>query len=222
MTLYIGGSVYIYGPPSWPSNVTLPLHYYPFSETGDYSDRGSTGGLTLVAQGTGNSFDANGLVLNGSGYAKCPTNNADLNNLGSTFSVLFDMQEFVNTANAIFISSYETSANYAPVVGNDDCIFYISSGGWKFVRSGIGTIPHANRNQIIVTYAAGILTFYLNGEYVTEGALDALTGSATEHFAVGATATGGQPMTGTYRRVGVLKGTAWTVTDVAAIYAELT
>jgi hypothetical protein len=201
------------------AGVTKPQHYWPFAQTQNYTDQGSAGGLDLTAQGSGNSFTANGLVLNGSGWAKTSLGSSDLGDLGNTFSLLWDMQEFTNTNNAIFISVYDSASPYCPVVGNDNCIFYIQSGGWKYIQSTAGSIPHASRNHVIFTYAGGIGTFYVNGSFVNSAALDALTGNSSIPFSVGASSLGLQKLAGTFRSVGVLKGTAWSADDVADIYA---
>jgi hypothetical protein len=210
----------------WPvPGVVKPQHLWPFSQTGDYSDHGSTGGLTLTAEGSGNSFGAGGLILNGSGWAESAAN-ADLYNLGSTFSILIE----INTTN---------TGNIYPlgccIWGTDGYVFQVNNlvlnwrcfnpagtlneaaGQWvnPAVSSGVTT-------QLIITQSYGNNNLYINGSLNIHCPITfpAPIGASTP-FAVGTYTTGGGfNFVGTIKRVGVLKGTAWSASDVAAIYAN--
>lgn len=211
----------------WPvAGVTEPQHHWPFSVTGNYTDQGSTGGLDLTEQSSGNSFNS-GLVLNGSGWAT-GANNADICNLGSTFSILFEGSWGTAAATGLFSGSnyyYET-----PYDGWSLLAGWSGTGGsWRTVnpQSTLNDLakesaftPGTNY-QIIVVHNSGTSTCYVNGSPVSgwSGAMADPTNMSTRSFAIGAVHfNGGFPLTGTIKRAAVLKGTAWSADDVAAIY----
>ena len=208
----------------WPvAGVTKPQHYWPFKETGDYSDQGSAGGLDLSAQGSGNSFGAEGLVLNGSGYAQLSAANDDLNAIGATWSMIAEFEESVISYRALFAISNDAVANscYETFVPRSDIpsIYTFNGSTQDNITSGpagTGVI------QLVWVYSGGNCTLYKNGEFVKTESLDAPQSNNTFYFAIGALSDGSYKFSGTIKRVGILKGTAWSADDVADIYACLT
>lgn len=226
--LYVGGGVYVYLPvitdTYWPvDGVTKPQHLWPFSQTGDYTDQGSTGGLGLTAQGSGNSFSSDGLVLNGSGWAMLDTTNDDINNIGSTWSILVDFYYPTYktwecllgvTNNVAANSSWEVDkVNYNSVI-----YLYTPTAISVIATNSLPTQPAWY--QIVCIRAGTDVTIYVNGEYCINLG-KAAPQTSTLNFTVGAQYGGGYKLTGTVKRAAVLKGTAWSADDVAAIYAAL-
>lgn len=226
--LYVGGGVYmpIGGAVDyWPvAGVTVPQHYWPFSQTGDYTDQGSTGGLNLSAGGTGNSFNSNGLVMNGNGWASV-AGHSDLCDLGSTFSLLIDTYTHTGSSGDMLLVQHESSppivCSYKVSYIDYDYINYsIYDGGWSNVYSTDNAIPEGQPSQIVLTYTGGRIYFYVNGSPNTDVAIGAPIANNDKPFQVNAIEWGNR-MVGTITRVGVLKGTAWSADDVAAIYTGL-
>lgn len=211
----------------WPvAGVTKPQHLWPFSQTGDYTDQGSTGGFTLSPAGSGNSFSS-GLVLNGSGWAT-RANHADLCDVGATFSVIFE-----GTWGAADTGACGGTNAY--IDGSPDgwyVVFGWSGAGFGFrTYNPTGTLntlavnslftPGTNY-QVVATLVGGTGTLYVNGAPVVggSGSLPTPTTMTGHAFAVGAANEASSlPFTGTIKRVGVLKGEAWSAVNIAAIYA---
>lgn len=215
---YLGGIIAsvtsIFGAPGgavdyWGiAGVTEPQHLWPFSQTGDYTDQGSTGGLDLTAQGSGNSFSSDGLVLNGSGNAY-HTSDADICDIGGTFSILFEV--------VISASDLDRVGCRGPTTGWQE--YYIQGSSlWAYEEQGKtfskGGWSLTDKTQWILTLAGGTMTLYMNGSFVkSEGSIpDAVASS--EWFQVGNIGE-----VSTVTRVGILKGEAWSADDVTAIYA---
>jgi hypothetical protein len=212
------------GDPYWPvAGVTKPQHMWPFALTGDYTDRGSTGGLNLTAAGTGNSFGANGLVLNGSGYASVGVN-ADISDLGSVYSILVEFSVPAVTGFPCLVCAGVRSTN------GWDLFATWGSGNPHFERGltgdfGFTGTPVSINNPvqiIIVSEGTGIneIHFYADGSPDVNTTLLALT-AGTGSFFVGTDSSLTYKLTGTIKRAAILKGTAWSASDVAAIYAAL-
>lgn len=234
--LYIGGGVYIpieAGVDYWPVvGVTEPQHHWPFVVTGDYTDQGSTGGFTLTEGGSGNSFSA-GLVLNGSGRAVY-SHNDDLCDLGATFSLLFDATITGGDYGVILGARSSGDAGYCIMyynVANSD-LFQLqlnTSGGYQtctFSKAGFSgvTFGAGTLYQQIVVLGGGYANAYCNG--VAHSSNPVTFNYAPLHqnneFIIGAYDTSqGYPVACTIARAGILKGTAWSADDVAAIYAAL-
>jgi hypothetical protein len=211
--------------PYWPVvGVTKPQHLWPFSQTGDYTDHGSTGGLTLTPGGTGNSF-LSGLVLNGSGYATLAYN-ADICNLGSIYSILLeysyiDYTQYQNVVTAGVGGSTNGYDIISPYGGTYKFNFRTTPGN----INAAGFLVNGVVSQVVISVAgtgAGQVTAYVNGvpQSLNSNQLTALT-DGVEGFVVGANILGTSRITGTIKRVAILKGTAWSALDVVAIYAGL-
>lgn len=205
------------------TGVTAPQHYWPFSQTGNYTDQGTTGGLDLTAQGTGNSF-SNGLVLNGSGWAN-GTSNADVCDLGSTFSLLYEVT-FSTTGNNFILGL--TDAYYGNTGGifsgfdsSDRIVYYRQDASVDDIRTAVSSYPPGTY-QVILVYSGGQIKLYVNGSPITSGAFPATISaplSFNQDFGIGAANKNGSfAFIGTIKRAGVLKGTAWSVDNVADIY----
>jgi hypothetical protein len=218
------------GDPYWPiTGVTKPLHLWPFSQTQDYTDQGSTGGLDLSAEGSGHSFGAGGLVLNGSGWAT-RTNHTDVCNVEATFSALIEMS-WGGAASSGMVGGTNAYADYP----NYGWYLLTGWGGTGIILRTINPAGEVNqivygpsvltpgpRYQVVATLSAGIGTLYINGTPVASGALPTPLNMTARPFALGAVNyVGSYPVTGTIKRAAVLKGTAWSAADVAAIYAGL-
>lgn len=206
----------------WPDGVTQPQHLWPFFQTNDYSDQGSTGGLTLTAQGSGNSFDENGLNLNGSGYAQYNGTDADLNDLGSTWSLIIEVYSTTIADLSAYISTNNNDATggFEWYMGPANVHFYLYNAGWY---GGGNIYAHGTEvsEQHIATLSDGNLKFYKDGSYQDQRSSISDPASTTNKFTVAAEPNGLWKLpSGSYiKRVGILKGTAWTSDDVAAIYA---
>ena len=216
--------------PDWNvPGVPLPPHLYRFDLHQDYVDRGAVGGLDLTAQGSGNSFGAGGLILNGDGWANGP-NHADVCDLGAAFSLLADI-----TIPTLMLAGILSAS---PLYNDWD------DGGWMLLVFADGHLeprmlnPAANQNgfstpsevlangvraRIVWTYVGGNVLIYVNGSpVITPTALPVPVPMTTRPFSVGAlTYAGAYPIIATFRSVAVLKGTAWSAEDVAAIQANL-
>ena len=204
---------------------TKPQHYWPFAETGDYTDQGTTGGLNLTAEGTGNSFDANGLNLDGNGWAEGAAN-ADIYDLGNTFSIIFKVTT-TNTGNQYPYGC----TNW----GTDGGIFQINNLilNWRrFNPSGVLNDtgppwgdPHISSGvptQVIMTQSGGYNNLYVDSVLNANCpiAFSAPVGTSVG-FAIGSYhAGGGINFIGVIEYVGVLKGEGWSAEDVADIFAN--
>jgi hypothetical protein len=208
--------------------VPKPPHLWNFTR-GDYVDRGSTGGLDLSAQGSGHGFGVGGLMLNGSGWATGP-NNADICSIGATFSALIAMS-WGGAASSGMVGGTNAYADY-PNYGW--CLLTGWAGTGVIFRT-INPAGEANQiaygpnmltpglgYQVVATLSGGIGTLYVNGSPVASGALPTPLNMTARPFAIGAVNwSGSYPLTGTIKRAAVLKGTAWSALEVAAIYAGL-
>lgn len=215
----------------WPvAGVTEPQHHWPFTVTGDYTDQGSTGGLDLTARGSNNSFN-NGLVLDGNGWAS-RSNHADLCNVGSTFSVLIEAS-FASGGGQAFplscINSYLTVTDGYDL--NFDLLsnmrFQADGTNSYFTWANFGITPEYDTiYQFVYVYTGGNLYAYIDGiASSTNPVTRDAPNSSSYAFTVGAYAPaetdGSYQLKGKVRRVGILKGTAWSADDVSAIYAAL-
>lgn len=218
------GSQVVVGP-YWPvPGVTKPQHLWPFSQTGDYTDHGSSlSPVTLTPGGVGNTFGAGGLILSGTGWASTVLN-TDLTDIGSVYSLLIEY------------TVSPTSANYPPIVsagtlntdgyslfgtaGHNTALDYRLNADQVDYRT-VAAILDSVSYQIIITSAgtgANQIAFYVNGSPdSTHTGIAVIAGTAG--FWVGYDISGGV-FTGTIKKVGILKGTAWSSGDVAAIYSK--
>jgi hypothetical protein len=212
-----------YGDPYWPvTGVTKPLHLWPFSQTGDYTDQGSSATkLNLTAQGSENSFGAGGLILNGSGWA-ISVNNAEVSDLGGTFSVLLDIY-FPSTPYGIMFSSSDNGSgtgiqwwDWSGTLTQRS----LNSGAEDINTAGFTTLTNY---QLIWVQSDGKASLYRNGsQLVNEQALHNPAADVTNGITIGAgNPTGSYKIACTVKRAAVDKGTAWTAPQVAAIYAAL-
>lgn len=214
----------------WPvAGVTKPQHLWPFIQTGDYTDQGSTGGLDLTASGSP-SFDSEGMVLTGSEYAYCSANN-DLNDLGSTYSILMEIypDDADGAANAILStvgSGLGWAIPYLPGIGapvwnrtyNPESTAV--DVNWLTAEfSGISWVDGA-KYQIVLIHTGGNSLVYINAVAASgnpKAQVDPL--ASTANFTVGSGVWSN--FIGTIGRVGILKSTAWSASDVSAIYSSL-
>lgn len=228
--LYVGGGIHMPIEATvdyWPvTGVTEPQHHWPFIQTGNYTDQGSTGGLDLTASGSP-SFDSQGMVLTGSEYAYHSANN-DLNDLGSTYSILMEIYpDDADGATGAVLGNVNAGLGWA--------IPYLPGIGapvWNRVYNPESTVVDVNwltaefsgvswvdgaKYQIVLVHTGGNSLAYINavaasGNPKTQA--DPLT--STANFTVGSGIWSN--FIGTIGRVGILKGTAWSADDVAAIY----
>lgn len=227
--LSIGGGVYIYIPTIsdiyWPvAGVMKPQHLWPFSQTGDYTDHGSTGGLDFTAQGSGNSFNANGLNFNGNGYAQLGSHNTDVNNLGNTFSVLFEYYSAGAFGGFGDYNNDGVNGSWSfPYLASAKLYGYTVDTTERAMTSG-ASITYSALHQVVVTYSPSGCVFYIDSNSSATGAGNfPPTEKADILLTIGAFRGGGSKMgNGSYiKRAGILKGTAWSADDVSAIYAAL-
>lgn len=221
--LYVGGGVYMpieTGVDYWPvAGVTEPQHHWPFVVTGDYTDQGSTGGYDLTEQGTGNSFNENGLVVNGSGWAANTSIGTDITDLGATWSILFEYtpSDKTGTQGGIYIWKSFGDTTYLSIVDFGSGLLRWVEAGATYEMADKG-ISNGNPYQIVITHASGATNVYVNN--VKDAASpysQSDPGSNTNTLWIGK--WDAYALKGTIKRVGILKGTAWSADDVAAIYA---
>lgn len=230
--VYIGGGVYVNIPPItdtyWPvAGVAKPQHLWPFIQTGDGTDQGSTGGLDLSVMGSGGSFSENGWENVATSYLQRAAGSSDLDDLGSTFSLLI---EFVYSSQVDFIqclggkwdwsfSKAEYLFAYIPA-NTMDAKCYISDAGNDAHQLGTTyTMSSTTQYQFIATLdGSGNGTYYVNGSPTGAATTSLPTpkGDSDSPFLIGRNDT--DIFIGTIVRAGVLKGTAWSADDVAAIY----
>lgn len=199
---------------------TKPQHLWEFYKTGDYSDTGTTGGLTLTAQGSGNSFDAGGLILNGSGWAEVAAD-ADLYTLGNTWSIIIRYTYTADAKYAFGCSVYATSGYMLRAARTEQRFRKNNFGADNEVYGP--SLAYSTPTCLILTYTGGTLLWYVNGEIASSNPTTTTTPtSSSASFVVGTYTSGGSgfSLIGTIKEIGVLKGTAWSSDDVADIYAN--
>jgi hypothetical protein len=218
--------------PYWPvAGVPKPQHLWPFSQTGDYTDQGSVGGLDLTAGGTGNTFN-NGLVFTGAGYAYSAAH-ADVSNLGAVWSLiakvnfgatLVDGAPILNSWASDYSTAYDLSGSL--VNGNDiGMSLYTDMSNYMSVNKN-PVVPHTDY-LCIVTFDNGTLKLYINGvlavDYGGDGTPPVTSLDTGMGLYVGSYFDVSQflPNGTVISFCGVLKGTAWSSGDVAAINAGL-
>lgn len=213
----------------WPiPGVTKPQHIWPFAQTQGYGDYGSVGGLNLVPAGDGNTFNSGGLVLDGNGYATTTATSADINDLGDTWSVLIEYDATipgtldvpavlaaVSDGIAPSASSYEFSV---PATGAR-ATFLSDGTEWSEMSYGPNDAEF-QPSQLVWVMENGECTLY-NGGHVDRVESMAVPQSSNLFLTIGAVSGGKYPIVGSIKRVGILKGKAWSSDDVAAIYASL-
>ncbi len=211
----------------YPATVTLPLHNWDFA--GDYTDNGVTGGLNLAAGGTGNTWGADfygraneALILNGSGYAYYNGSPADLNNLGSTFALLAEFKTGADVTtrqivSCIWSSGGSVDSNWRFRIEGGLVLFDIENGTSQ-LSGGSAAVAANTVYRVMISYSGGVSQLYCNNVAATPSTVLAPNTSNSNHFTVGATSAGNNKFTGQVYRVAVLKGSAWSAADAAAIY----
>jgi hypothetical protein len=221
---------------TWPSTAATPQHWWPFDQSQNYNDYGSGGAglLNLGAGGSGNSFVSGGLSLNGSGYATVASN-ADVNNLGATWSILIEMTySNVHTTQAYCSCGASTGGWGAGIYpGATDISLalrtYNPSGtsneydAGKLSTDANGftgiTIAAGTKYQFIISHSGGQTTYYCNGvicKNSPQNQADPLSTAAA--FVIGNWSGILNLFAGTIRQVAILPGTAWSQNDVSNIW----
>ena len=207
---------------TWPSTATAPTHWWPFDQSQGLSDYGSIGGLTLSQGGVGSplSWLPNGIHLPTNTYAGCASN-TDLCDLGATFSILFEWV-FINDWSILGCAAPDvhTTGWYAGELGAGENLYlktYNPSGTLNSVGVGSG-LNNGVMNQAILVHSGGKSTLYING-----GVALAATSQADPLAIIGLfTINGAGDVYGsrtiTVRQVAILKGTAWSQSDVSNIW----
>lgn len=192
--------------PYWPvTGVTKPQHLWPFSQTGDYTDQGSVGGLTLTPANS-QTFITIGVynpasIAVADGIAVCADN---------VYSILVDFFIFDAATTpkqaAIGVDSTNGWNLYAPVGGS-----YIYRHAATDANGTEAVIVGVKYQMIIVSNGTGnALAIYLNGALVQSPA-NAAWVNATGNLTIGNSKS-------VVYRMGFLNGTAWDSDDVTAIY----
>ena len=220
----------VVGADGWPVGVTKPLHWwYGPGLVSSHNDGAASGPLNLTAGGSP-TFGVNwanqanlGLVTSAGNYAYYNGTSADINQLGATFSVILEFisptHPVVDVVFGIDIGTYLASGVeiLMPRSADPRVLFSTNKSG---LSSLVGS-PNltANRKyQIIFTLSGGNGTVCVNGVSGSPTALYTPDDSSTK-LTIGALADSlVYPFTGTIFRFGILKGTAWTPTEIAALY----
>jgi len=214
----------------WPDYSLAPQmdHYWEFSNS--FVDAPGSGKTEYDLQfdGSGNwtwqsdwagratqAIQADG-VINGLYY---PSSVPDLCDLGATFTVF--MEFYVSTfaqQGHILLTTDGGSDGFDVSIVNT-YLFYV----WNYADSSHPPPVQLAQNtncQIIFTQSAGTMTVYLNGAFASSGAFTAPLPNPG-YFRVGGNSSASQsppPAGFKYYRVGVLKGTAYSSTQVQNVY----
>lgn len=206
-------------------------------------DRGSVGGLTLSPGGSGNSFNEHGLILDGNGWAFYDGINADLNELGANWSIVFYFQTPLSENWKVFNLFSSDDPTYCFGVGtvvipgdppntppfiqaymdNDYCsdVRYGEFGTPDYVSLLPGT-----RYLFVLTFNGEHLGIYLNGVRSTRSDVgNSINSDATPGFFTWGSADFGStlpmPSGSILKLAGVLKDTVWTDQEVMHIFTFL-